>query len=101
MRALTASKAPGRGPPKVAQVTSVSHSVVLLEPLDRIDGDLDMEDDNQDRRETLDDAPISGAIAYGGDRRSLHAGDPDDAEDDADEWSGIIVLDQNGRWHRA
>jgi hypothetical protein len=59
-------------------------------------------DSDQDRCEALEDAPIAGATAHASDKWSLLPGEPDHAEDDdADEWSGVIIYDQNGRWRWA
>jgi hypothetical protein len=70
---------------------------MLVTALDLIDGDVDLEHDDPDSCEAREDR---------GSEPDLHGthlpGDPEDAEDDdADEWSGVIVYDQEGRWRWA
>ena len=56
----------------------------LISFRDLIDGDTEMEDDNQDRCEALDDAPRSDQDACNGYQAGGLPGDPDDAEDGGD-----------------
>ena len=72
---------------------------MLVTALDLIDGDVDLEDDDLDQCEARED---QGSQFSGWAVNVDHAGDPDDAEDDdADEWSGVIVYDQEGHWRWA
>jgi hypothetical protein len=77
----------------------------LMELRDILDGDADLEPEHHDGGASFPSSPlyaITDPLALAG-----GPGDPSDAEQepdedsDADEWSGVIVWDQNGRWRWA
>jgi hypothetical protein len=77
----------------------------LLELRNLLDGDPDQELERHDGEATFPDHPLYSASWHG--LSDEAPGTPDDAEAepdedaDADEWSGVIVYDQEGRWRWA
>ena len=54
----------------------------LIELRDILDGDLDLEDGDQDRCEARDDAPVAGEAIGCGSISGTYPGSEDDAEDE-------------------
>ena len=80
--------------------TLIAH---LIELRDLLDGDVELDEELHDGAALFPNHPAYGPSRYAPGERG--PGDPEDAEEgeadedsDADEWSGIIVYDERGRW---